>query len=175
MAASEEITLKGAQPSDSSLLAHLLEFYMYDLAEIFALKLRPDGRFGYDKLPLYWSEPETHFPYLIRCNSDVAGFALVTRGSTATDNPDDLDLAEFFVLRPYRRHGIGRRAAFLLWDQLPGQWIVRVSEMNREGLPFWEAAIRAYTLGAYAQTRRPGKSHMFRVFSFSNATAKSVL
>ena len=164
-----EIDLETATAGDRSLLSNLLELYIHDLSDIFSIKIGGDGRFGYDKLPLYWSAPDTHFAYLIRWNAEVAGFALVTRGSPASEDPDDLDVAEFFVLRAYRRGGIGRRAAFLLWDRRPGRWVVRVSEMNRPGLSFWENAIREYTHGAYTEKRHPGKSHMFRVFSFASA------
>ena len=39
--------------------------------------------------------------------------------------------------------------------------------MNRVAQPFWEGAIRTYTGGAFAETKHPGKAHMFRVFSFA--------
>ena len=168
MVTSQDVTLEVATNSASSLLSNLLELYMHDLSEIFPIKVGVDGRFGYDKLSRYWSEPDTHFAYFIRSKADVAGFALVTRGSPATDDPADLDMTEFFVLRSYRRGGVGRRAAFLLWDRLPGRWVVRVSEMNPAALVFWEGAIREYTHGAWHEKKHPGKSHMFRVFSFTN-------
>jgi predicted acetyltransferase len=169
---SGDVSLEIATTASRSLLSNLLELYVYDLSEIFSIKVGADGRFGYDKLPLYWSETDTHFAYLIRSNADVAGFALITRGSPATDDPNDLDVAEFFVLRSYRGCGVGRRAAFLLWDRHPGRWVVRVSELNRGGLPFWERAIREYTRGAFCEKTHPGKSHLFRVFSFTSAIEK---
>ena len=144
------VTLDAARIDDAPLLANLLELYLHDLSEIFPINPGADGRFGYERLPLYWSEPTRRFAYLIRSREEVAGFALVTRGSPATDDPENLDVAEFFVLRSNRRSGIGRRAAFLLWDRLPGRWVVRVSEKNRGGIPFWESAIREYTGGAFA-------------------------
>jgi predicted acetyltransferase len=143
---------------------------VHDLSQIFAMEVGADGRFGYNKLPLYWSEPDTHFAFLIRFRARVAGFALVTRGSPATDDPEDLDVAEFFVLRSYRRAGVGRSAAFLLWSRLPGRWVVRVSEANRAGLLFWEATIREYTRCVFSEKEHPGKLHRFRVFSFTSAT-----
>ncbi len=169
-----EVTLAAANSCDAPLLSNLLELYVHDLSNIFSIKIGADGRFGYEKLPLYWSAPDTHFAYLIRHEDEVAGFALVTRGSPATDDPDDFDVAEFFVLRAHRRCGVGRRAAFLLWDRRPGRWVVRVSEVNRGALRFWEEAIREYTRGAYRQTLHPGTSHMFRVFSFTTALQKTV-
>src|SRR5215510_9920030 len=122
-----EVTLDLASPSDAVLFSNLLELYVHDMSEIFPnVEIGADGRFGYGKLPLYWSEPDRRFPFLLRCDGRIAGFALATRGSPATDDPDVFDVAEFFVARGYRRFGVGRRAARLLWNRFPGKWIVRV-------------------------------------------------
>jgi len=169
MLVKRNVTLERATESDAILLANLLELYVHDLSEVFPVELGVDGRFGYGSLPLYWSEPDTHFGFLFRLNSRIAGFALVTRGSPATSDPQDLDLAEFFVLRSYRRSGIGRIAASLLFDRLPGHWVVRVSEGNSAAVPFWEDTISRYTHGAASKRMRPGKQHLFHVHSFRSA------
>ena len=169
MVAAPAITLELATRADAALLSNLLELYIHDLSEIFPIEVGADGRFGYEKLPSYWSEPERRFAFLIRSDARIAGFALVTRGSPVTDDPEDLDVAEFFVLRRRRRSGVGRLAACLLWDRLPGQWIVRVSEGNRPGLPFWGSVIREYTSGAFSESHRPGSPHGWRVYSFRSS------
>lgn len=163
----DEVTLEAAASSDATLLANLLELYVHDLSVIFSVDIGDDGRFGYEPLPLYWSEPDRRFAFLIRAGGRLAGFALATRGSPATSDPLDLDVAEFFILRRYRRTGIGARAAWLLWNRLPGHWVVRVSQLNAAGLAFWEPTIATYTSGAYATSAIPGKSHAVRVFSFA--------
>ena len=95
MANSPDVGLDLATVADAELLSNLLELYIHDLSAAFPhLELGADGRFGYPKLPLYWSEPESRFPFLIRCDGRVAGFALVTRGSPATDDPNVFDIAE---------------------------------------------------------------------------------
>jgi predicted acetyltransferase len=149
-------------------LSNLLELYVHDLSATFGLDVGADGRFGYPKLPLYWSEPERRLPFLIHCGDKLAGFALITRGSPVSDNPNDLDIAEFFVLRRYRRANVGKQAAFLLWNYLPGHWFVRVSEGNPIGCDFWTAAITEYTGGESLQSARPGNPHAWRVFSFDS-------
>src|SRR3954453_22280529 len=107
------VSLDVAGPNDRGLLANLLELYIHDMTDVFpGVEIHADGRFGYAKLPLYWSEPERRFPFIIRCDARVVGFALVTRGSPASDDPNVFDVAEFFILRRYRRSGVGRRAAF---------------------------------------------------------------
>jgi predicted acetyltransferase len=163
---SEPVAIEPATLADSPLLANLLELYIHDLSEVFSIDPGPDGRFGYPKLPLYWSEPEKRFAFLIRAGGKTVGFALVTLGSPATEDPDVLDVAEFFVNRRHRRSGCGRRAATLLFDRLPGRWIVRVSEGNRGAMSFWESVIRDYTRGQFTQSLREGSPHAWRDFSF---------
>jgi predicted acetyltransferase len=172
MPAPDDVTLVPATPADAGLLSNLLTLYIHDLSEAFPLEPGPDGRFVYDRLPLYWSEPDRRFAFLIRAGDRVVGFALVTRGSPVSDDPEVLDVAEFFVLRGRRRSGVGQAAAFQLWDRLPGRWTVRVSERNRRGVPFWSATVRAYTGGAFAETTRPGSPGAWRVFAFESRAAR---
>ncbi|MFI5398067.1 MAG: GNAT family N-acetyltransferase [Candidatus Binatia bacterium] len=173
MADSQEVALDVATPRDAVVLSNLLELYIHDLSETFALELGADGRFGYEKLPLYWSEPECRFPFLIRCGTRVVGFALVTRGSSGSHDPDDFDVAEFFIVRRHRRSGVGRRAAFLLWNRFAGRWIVRVSEGNHSGRHFWASVIAEYTSGVLTETMRPGNPHAWRVFSFDSVNRRA--
>ncbi len=168
MADSDDVVLDLATPRDTPVLANLLELYAHDLSATFGLELGPDGRFGYEKLPLYWLEPGRRFPFLIRRGPHLAGFALVTQGSPGSDDPQDFDVAEFFVVRRYRRSGVGRQAAFLLWDRFPVRWVVRVAEGNHRGLRFWESVIREYTGGDFAETSHPGNPRAWRVFSFTS-------
>ena len=167
------VTLDLAAPRDAAVLANLLELYSHDLSDVFGLEVGTDGRFGYDKLPLYWQEPGRRFAFLIRRGGALAGFALATRGSPASDDPDVFDVAEFFVVRRHRGAGVGRRAAGLLWDRVAARWIVRVSEANRGGYGFWSSAVARYTGGAFTETTRAGSPNPWRVFAFDSATGRS--
>lgn len=164
-----EVSLDRASESDSALLSNLLELYIHDMSEVFPhVHLGPDGRFGYSRLPVYWSEPDRHFAFLIRCDGRIGGFALVTRGSPAATDPNVLDVAEFFVLRQYRRTGTGREAASMLWHRLPGAWIVRVIEKNAGALAFWREAITTFTDGRFSESRLTKGPNDWRVFSFES-------
>jgi len=125
-------------------LANLLELYAYDFSDFLDLELGPDGRFDYKCLPLYWSEPGRH-PFLVRMDGKLAGLVLVKRGSEISGKEMVWDMAEFFVLRGYRRHGIGTEVACQVWKQFPGLWEIRVMQSNVPALPFWERAISAFT------------------------------
>jgi predicted acetyltransferase len=165
--------LQRATQADAPLLENLLELYIHDLSEIFPIEIGPNGRFGYDRLAQYWSDPANRRAFLIQSEQGVAGFALVLRGSPASDDPEALDVGEFFVLRRHRRSGIGRAAAIALWDELPGSWVVRVSKANRAGIPFWTEVIRAYSGGDFAERTLPGNPNPWSVFTFeSRASSK---
>src|SRR6185369_8496313 len=72
MEATTRVSLEVAAPETMPVLGNLLELYQHDLSECFRVDPGPDGRFGYERLPLYWSEPERRFPFLIRCDSRLA-------------------------------------------------------------------------------------------------------
>jgi predicted acetyltransferase len=170
MTNSELVTLELATKNDAVLMSNLLELYIHDVCDIFpSVELGADGRFGYPKLPLYWSEPAARFAYLIKQSDRVAGFVFATRGSPVTPDPEVMDVAEFFVLRKYRRAGIGRHAARLLWQALPGKWTVRVSEGNAGALAFWRGVVGEFAGGAVEEDTRPGKPNAWRVLAFQSA------
>jgi predicted acetyltransferase len=165
-----KLSLDAATAADASLLGNLLELYCHELSDVFpSVVLGPDGRFGYPALPLYWSEPERRFAFLIRVDGQVAGFVLATRGSPAA-NPQVLDVAEFFVLRRYRRQGFGQRAVRLLWNRLPGPWTVRVAEGNQIGLAFWAALLAVQAPVGVTESVRLSGSMSWRVYAFDTST-----
>ena len=174
MLAPDAVTLERATRDMSPLLENLLELYIHDLSEIFAVELGPDGRFGYDKLPLYWTDPVGRHIFLINYGGRVAGFAMATRGSPASQSQTDLDVAEFFVLRAFRRSGVGRQAAFKLWDTIPGRWVVRVVETNETGVNFWSEVVRSYTSGEFGESNLAGAPDAWRVFTFESRGMRAV-
>jgi len=152
-----------ATSEQESILANLLQLYAHDFSEFFDLKLGPDGRFSYDELPLYWRESNRH-PFLIKVDGNLAGFALVKRESEVSGDKNIWDVAEFFVVRGYRRHGIGTAAAHKLWRQFPGRWEVRVMQINDSARYFWAHAIQTFTGQAVesAPVNKNGKRwHLF--------------
>jgi predicted acetyltransferase len=154
----------------------LLELYVHDLSAVFThVRLGADGRYGYPKLPLYFSEPERRFPFFIRCAGEVAGFVLVTRGSPVALDPEVFDVAEFFVLRAWRGHGVGRAAAFRSWRERPGRWTVRVAAGNAAALAFWTRTVAAFAPEQSSKRELPGEPHVWHVFEFESGRARSAI
>jgi predicted acetyltransferase len=170
---SSNSALQPALAHEAPLLANLFELYAHDLSAAFELDIGADGRFGYPKLASYWREPDRHFPFLIRVGTELAGFVLATRGSPATTDPDDLDVAELFVLRRHRRAGVGAAVARALWDRLPGHWIVRVAERNAGALPFWTRVVTDHTRGRFTRALATVGGKPWTVFAFDAPGARA--
>ena len=118
---------------EKPVLGRLMQLYIHDFSEFVGADVDADGLYAYPRLDLWWTEPDRE-PFLFRVDGHWAGFALVRVG-----NPHDM--AEFFVMRKYRRSGVGRAAARELFARFPGAWQVRQERTNPAATRFWHTAI----------------------------------
>jgi predicted acetyltransferase len=140
--------------TDRDWLSNVYPFYLHDLSEFDDdyYRLRNDGRWEPDHLPS-WLADDTDYPFIMRTPHGRAGFALVNTAPSPHIMPGaDYRLSEFFVLRAFRRAGVGRRAAFALFDRFPGIWEIRELPRNGAAIAFWRATIRKYAGGRYEET-----------------------
>ena len=144
------ISLDLATRDERGALENLLQLYAYDWSEIRPLDVGDDGRFDDYPLDAYWLEAWRH-PFLLRVDGQLAGFALVSERSRLTGAAGVTDMAELFVMRRYRRKGVGRAAAFAAFDRFKGAWEIRQRTENAEATAFWRRAIDRYTNGNYTE------------------------
>src|SRR5262245_58943429 len=114
-----KVDLVRASESDQPTLANLLQLYLHDFSEFLGTAPSEQGWFSYPRLPLYWQE-QGRAAFLIRAADSLAGFALTSRGSLISGDPEVSDLTEFFVVRGVRRRGVGRAAAQHLFRTAEG-------------------------------------------------------
>jgi predicted acetyltransferase len=141
--------------------------YSHDFSEVQELSIGADGRFGYKCLPLYWSEPD-RYPFLVRMNGKLAGFVFVKRGSEVSGREAIWDMAEFFILRAYRRRGIGTQTAHEIFRRFPGLWEVRVMPSNVSACQFWARAISSFLGGAIHPARVKKDTKLWELYSFES-------
>ena len=103
------------------LIANLIQLYLYDMTESLPFPVGSDGRFEYGFLDRFW-----RFPYLIYSGDEIAGFALVVDECPLTGLAPCFFMAEFFVLKAYRRQGLGRAALGAILLRHPGEWHIAV-------------------------------------------------
>lgn len=154
-----------AAAAQEPVLANLFELYAHDFSEMTGARLGPDGRFGFAELPLFWTDA-ARLPFLVKADGDLAGFVLVQKGSAISGDADVWDVAEFFVARGFRRHGVGTRAAHEVWRQLPGRWEVRVLDFNPAAQTFWRQAVADFMGAPVDAAVHDREGRRWHVFSF---------
>ena len=143
-----DVRLRRASSDERAPLGALFQLYAYDFSELLGLDVDVDGRFRTPPLDAYWTDSWRH-PFLIRVDGELAGFALVDRRSRLSDTDGVHDMAEFFVVRRYRRRGVGERAANALFEEFRGPWEVRQKAKNVSATAFWRRVIDRYAGGRF--------------------------
>jgi predicted acetyltransferase len=128
-----KIEVVKAVDDDRPVVRRLLQLYHYDLSEFDGSDVDSHGEYLHRYFDEYWLDRDRE-ALLIRVNGTLAGLALVYTG-------EPHDVAEFFVMRKYRRRGVGRHAATSLFARLPGRWEVRQQLTNQSATAFWRSVI----------------------------------
>lgn len=137
------VEITPATLEEQPVLANLYQLYIHDFTDFVEQPLGKDGRFAYNPLSAYWTEPN-RFPFIVWVGGQLAGFALVKRGSDFSGNAAVWDMADFFIVRGDRRKGVGDRVAQSIWRQFPGAWEVRVITANVPAQQFWANTISRF-------------------------------
>jgi predicted acetyltransferase len=140
----EEVGLESAP-----VLRRLMQLYLYDLGSLDGWNISSEGLYGSaERIERFWTEPGRRC-FLIRADAALAGFAFI-RDEGQHSGPGTWEVSEFFVLRKFRRQGVGTRAALMLFDLAPGPWEVSQLASNLPAQLFWRAVIDRYTAGHFS-------------------------
>ena len=119
----------------------LIELFESYVEEMLSYVDRTDQKYqaikAADILSDYWSQ-EKVWAYLIKVEAKFAGFCLLRKYPTEEDT---VDIDQFFVLKCYRRNGIGALALREALARHPGSWLIRVLKTNTTACRFWVDAV----------------------------------
>jgi predicted acetyltransferase len=101
------IKINKAKLAEKPILQNLARFYIHDLSQFQKRKCPDNGLFEDEDYIRYWEGGNSAF--LIRCDDELAGFALVDKGGSSEDI--DHQIGEFFILRKFRGEGFARKSA----------------------------------------------------------------
>lgn len=144
-----QIEIHPASLEEKPILTRLMELYLYDFSIFIDEEIGDDGIYGYNYLDAYWVEPH-RFPFLFRVEGKLAGFALVRRVGEQDGLPLH-SMTEFFVMKKYRRLGVGKAAAFWLFNRFAGAWQVEEVNTNLTAQVFWRRVIQEYSRGQFQE------------------------
>ncbi|MEJ6007606.1 GNAT family N-acetyltransferase [Paucibacter sp. AS339] len=145
-----KVQIRKALPEERMPLSRMLELYQHDLSDIWDQDLDAHGEYGYE-LDAYWRDPAWH-PFVALVHGRYAGFALVN-SALKVGQPHGAAhwMAQFFVLKKYRRLGLGVRFATSVFSALPGDWEVGQMADNLAAQQFWRRVIADYSGGAFTE------------------------
>jgi predicted acetyltransferase len=150
-------------PESDVVLRNLLQFYIHDMTEWFEIDTQADGSYSYDTSAVWKNGGDL---YLAKVGESIAGFALLGSAVEWLGDTSAREVREFFVLRKFRRGGVGRRMAALVWNEYPGEWLVRVLELNAPAVQFWRVAIAGHSGGSFQEEARIVHGRAWRFFRF---------
>jgi [ribosomal protein S5]-alanine N-acetyltransferase len=137
---------------DYPTIQNMGRFYVYDMTEYMGdeeeWKLPENGLFECIDFKKYWDQPNT-FPFILRQNKEIAGFVIIDK--KGSDEQVDFNMAQFFILRKFKKKGIGRAVAYHCFNQFFGIWEVMVMPKNEGAYNFWKRVIMTYTNGHFQE------------------------
>jgi predicted acetyltransferase len=158
-------------PQDRDWVRSVYREYLEDLSMLNTGIFPVLGQFGErepDLLARWFADDRSH-PLVILQSDRPVGFALVVRPperAATTTVPAgrgriEFRLSEFFIQLPYRKRGVGREAAQLIFNRFAGQWEVTEYVRNSGAVAFWRRIIGAYTGGRYTERAADGEVHQW--------------
>lgn len=151
------VTIRDAKPlrQDRLWIASVYREYLGDLSSGNTGVFPALTETGYrdDDILDIWFRDERATPLVILHAGTPAGFALVERSlpRVAVHEPRNYRLSEFFVRQPFRRRGVGREAAQLIFTRFAGRWLVVEQARNDGAVEFWRRVITKYTHGRFQE------------------------
>ncbi len=136
-----------ATSEDTPIIERLLQLYEHDNSEFFGADVDPDGIYRVADTDSLWQPGRNVF--LVKVDGQLAGFAFVSRHPSYLGDGDSYLMDEFFIMRKYRRRGVGEHVARTLFDRFPGRWEVGEWPTNIGSHAFWRRVIGRYTQGHF--------------------------
>ncbi|MEN5033756.1 GNAT family N-acetyltransferase [Pseudomonas sp. TWI929] len=133
------IALLPTTADQAPLIRNLYQFYSYDSSDWEQEDVEVDGRFYVhdEHLQRYWQD-DGWGAYLVLADGFIAGFVLVERSELPGINA--LELADLFILKKYRRQGIGQAVALQLLGG-EGDWLLRCYAQDPPAVAFCNAVL----------------------------------
>lgn len=147
MLSAKTIDIRSARAEDRPALQRMLELYQYELSDIWDQDLDAHGEYGY-VLDRFWSGDGCR-AFVATVSGHYAGFALVDGAVKVGKSGYWMD--QFFVLKKYRRSGLGVALARRVFEALPGSWEVGQMSGNLAAQAFWQHVIADHMKGAYTE------------------------
>lgn len=138
------IQLVKVTEKNKSLLFNLMQLYLYDLSVYFNFKINNNGIYEYDHFEDYFID-SNYIPYFIYSDNELVGFVLLNDYSPITNTHENIiNVSEFFILKLYRKQGLGEMTFQALLEMHKGVWTIKPAAFSKEANAFWETIINKH-------------------------------
>ncbi len=144
---SRVIVVRAALPEDRLPLSRMLSIYQHDLSELREEDLDVYGECCHS-LDRLWRDKNC-YPFVACLDGKYAGFALVDAVVRVEESASWMN--KFFILKKYRRLGVGRELATQVFAALPGKWEVGQMIDSAAAQTIWRTVISGYTQDNYSE------------------------
>ena len=151
----DDVVLVEATRDRIALVHEMARFYLYDIA----CQIGPGDEWVdslawlHESKDLFYAWNEGNHPFLIEVGGIAAGFCLIDRYALVPGI--DWNMSQFYVMRPWAGHGVGRRAAVAAFECFAGRWQVMQVPENWAAVRFWRSVIGAWTGGTFEERLLP--------------------
>jgi predicted acetyltransferase len=136
-----------------SVLENLMALFLHDLSEYADdIKIDSTGLHRFDVLDLFF-EKEGLTPFFIQTEGEIIGFILIQSGPYSNPEHADYVLNSFFILRKYRRRGIGIAVASKFFELYPGRYCCGQLKSNIPAVQFWKKVYAKHNLNVFELER----------------------
>lgn len=85
---------------------------------------------------------------MITVDGKLAGFSFIKVDSETST----FDVAEFFILRSYRKMGVGKALIDHMFFLHKGKWTIDTHMKNITAQKFWRSAVKNNAVGGFSET-----------------------
>lgn len=149
----KDVTLEKYPLIEKEALKALMIAYFKEINPSSIIQQSTGEELDYPYLDTYWQDLN-RAPYKILYNNTVVGFLLINDWVMHKAFKANHSIAEFYILPAFRRKGIGRKAAFKIFEQMGGKWEIRQLRSNPKSTPFWRSILTAFTRGQFTEIRQ---------------------
>lgn len=129
---------------------NLWQFFGYDFSELNKMDINQEGEYTLPEDLEEYIESNQYCSYIVKVNGMIGGLAVIKFIEDEGINY----FRHFFIMRKFRRMGIGKEAVYKIFRLYSGRWRVSQFDYNIPAITFWRTVIEEYTDGHYNETRR---------------------
>ena len=138
-------------------LYRLLQYALYDGSQYIDNEIDEDCIFEYKWFDHYFTD-SSRDAYFIKNGNEYLGMVMVNENLKF--NTSGKCVAEFLIMPKYRRHHLGKKVAYDVFEMFKGDWEVQPMENNPIAYSFWKNIIEEYTKGNFI-TKNDGIEDVF--------------